>query len=173
MYKYGNVMHNACISKKTFLFASPWGCPRISSFHLNLPKHKKKLHGLQFFIQKPLSKTGFRPLKKIWRTAATPQLPPSKPGAGGHAAQLWFRECLDVVVLPGVSRPWVSGWVPRVDGFFVGDRETVLGPDWVRIHCWLDVKSCFFVEDLYFVGGGAFEKINFQNNCDFGGAGGW
>ena len=151
-------MHNACISKKTFPFASPWGCPRISSFHLNLPKHTKKTAWPPIFHSKTPLKTGFRPLKKIWRKAATPQLPPSKPGAGGHPTKLWFRECLDVVILPGVSRPWV------LDGFWMGRWGFFRGPGdcpgtWlVRIHCWLDVKSCFFVEDLYFVGGGAWKE---------------
>lgn len=138
---------------------SPWGCPRISSFHLNLPKHTKKTAWPPIFHSKTPLKTGFRPLKKIWRKAATPQTPPSKPGAGGHTAQLWFRECLDVVVLPGVSRPWVSGWVPNpVDGFFVVGPGDCPGTGLVRIHCWIDVKSCFLLRIFIFVGGGLPEK---------------
>lgn len=67
-----------------------------------------------------------------------------------------------MVVLPGVSRPWVSEGSQGSDGFFVVGPGDCPGTGLVRIHCWLDVKSCFFVEDLYFVWRGLPEKIIFR-----------
>jgi len=143
----------------------------VLEFHLFI---HLQLHGLQFFIPKTPPQNGFPTFKKNWAKSCNSTNPTVQTGA-----QVATRRNFDSVsvlmwssFLELAGRGFWMGSKGRM-GFFFGDRETVLGPDWVRIHCWLDVKSCFFVEDLYFVWRGLPEKINFHNNCDFGGAGGW
>ena len=104
--------------KKTFPFASPWGCPHF--IFSESPKHKKNCMASNVSFKNP-PQNGF-PTSKKFGEKLLPQT--HRTGAGGHPAQLWFRECLDVVVLPGVSRPWVVEGFQGSDGFFFRDRET-------------------------------------------------
>ena len=43
-------------------------------------------------------------------------------------------------------------------GFLLWDRETVLGPDLVRIHCWLDVFAVFLLRIFILFGGGCLKR---------------